>query len=133
MLLRRFEWGGQAHSVLIELLLGVGIIGLAMAVASFVTVGVRALSARHAMHRVVGVVEAAVFVHLIVVGVVEAALVIPGFAYVMLTLLFVAVSDPNIVDRLESRPDSSTVDVGRGNRARRRSALDRISSGGRNP
>jgi O-antigen ligase len=101
ILLRLFAWGGHAHNVLIELLLGLGIIGAGMAMASILMVGYRALAAKHAKHRVVGAAEAAVFIHLLLGAVVESGLVIPGFPFVMLVLIFVAVSDPDEFGRFE--------------------------------
>jgi len=98
-----FGWAGQAHNVLIELLLGLGVIGAGVALVSIAKVGYRALSVKHASDRVMGAAEGAVFIHLAIAGVVEASLVLPGFSFVLLTLLFLSVSPPHSVAPTRSK------------------------------
>jgi O-antigen ligase len=101
ILLKLFVWAGHAHNSVIELLLGLGVIGAGVAVVSIGVIGRRAMSARHANNRAIGAAEAAVFVHLAVISIVEAAVVLPGFGFTMLALIFLAVSCPNRLDRME--------------------------------
>jgi hypothetical protein len=102
-----FSWGGEAHSALMELLLGLGVIGTGIALVSIAKVGYRALSDKHASDRVMGAAEGAVFIYLLIFGVVEAAFVLPGFSFVLLTLLFLSVSSPHSVAPTRSKREHS--------------------------
>jgi hypothetical protein len=102
-----FSWGGEAHSALIELLLGVGVIGTGIALVSIAKVGYRALSDKHASDRVIGAAEGAAFIYLLIVGLVEAAFVVPGFSFVLLMLLFLSVSSPQPVAPTRSKREHS--------------------------
>ena len=97
-----FSWAGQAHNALIELLLGLGVIGVGVALVSIAKVGYRALSVKHAGDRVMGAAEGAVFIHLVIGGVVETSLVTPGFSFVLFTLLFLSVSPPHSLAPMRS-------------------------------
>jgi len=102
-----FSWGGEAHSALIELLLGLGVIGTGIALVSIAKVGYRALSDKHASDRVIGAAEGAAFIYLLIVGLVESAFVLPGFSFVLLTLLFLSVSSPHSVAPTRNKREHS--------------------------
>jgi O-antigen ligase len=92
-----FEWAGQAHNSLIELLLSLGLIGATIGLASYAVIGHRVLSPKNAIGRTLGATEAALFAYLVAAGMAESVLVIPGFGFTMLALVFVSMSlkDPS--------------------------------------
>jgi exopolysaccharide production protein ExoQ len=109
ILIRLFSWAGEAHSSILEILLGLGIVGATMAIMSWIAIGHRVFS-RRARPRVASAVEAAIFAHLIVIGFVEAALVLPGFGYSMMAFIFVAASVRSSVDARTGLGRQSTYD-----------------------
>jgi O-antigen ligase len=92
-----FEWAGEAHNSLIELLLGLGLIGAATGLVSYAVFGHRVLSAKHAIGRPLRATEAALFACLFTAGMAGSFLVIPGFGFTMLALVFLSMSveDPS--------------------------------------
>jgi O-antigen ligase len=115
-----FEWAGEAHNSLIELLLGLGLIGAAIGVASYAVIGHRVLSPKHAIGRTLGATEAALFAYLVAVGMAESFLVIPGFGFTMLALVFLSISRED--------PSNPPVNGSRGFVVRRRQPGERSAS-----
>jgi O-antigen ligase/polysaccharide polymerase Wzy-like membrane protein len=89
-LFRRVHWAGQAHSAWLELLLGIGIAGLAIAIITVLYLAFR-LARRHdrdrpALYRL----SVGLFVFLIVFSTVEAGFTIPGVSLTLFAFLLAA-------------------------------------------
>lgn len=87
VLISEFAWAGSAHSTWIELLLGVGLLGTILAVASIIMVGFW-LGRRRSFDRA-SLVAVSLLTYFLMTSVVSEAMVLPGIGFVFLALVHV--------------------------------------------